>query len=139
MAEIRVIVSWSTSGREITRELVPQDGINQWLTELVIRFERDMGTTSLNAATMRFGVEGSPFTTGPAGILHLIHGTRMTNLLDMELRIQVTAMAQMQACEICGEESPEIPFTDCRYCGVSPSLHHGRCCPMNHRTNRWRQ
>lgn len=125
MAEIRVIVSWCT-GREITRDLVPMQGITQWLIELVSRFERDMGTTQLNAATMRFGVEGSPFTTGPAGIGALIHGTQ-----NMELRILVTAMSQANSCEICGEESSEIPFASCRYCGITNAFHHGRCCHMN--------
>ena len=156
---IRVIVSWSTSGREITRDLVSHSGITQWLTELVLRLqgalhESDFGTPPsvidggvssnlLFAATMRFNVEGSPFSTGPSGITSLIHGTRVisadgTEPPEGELRIQVTALHQLNVCEICGESSPDIPYTECRFCGVQNSYHHARCCMMNaQRITQW--
>ena len=129
MPEIQVIVSWSGSGREITRASVSLDGITQWLIELVIRMQRL--AHSLDAATMRFGVEGSPFSTGPAGISALVHGTKMTNATDMELRISVFMMSRMNVCSVCRQESPEIPFTNCRFCGDTNAFHHGRCCTMN--------
>ena len=31
-------------------------------------------------------------------------------------------------CSICGEFA-RVPFRYCRFCGNSPSWHHGRCCP----------
>ena len=59
MPDIQVIVSWSGSGREITRASVSLDGITQWLIELVIRMQRHAHSlippwTSASPATRRW-------------------------------------------------------------------------------------
>ena len=126
MAQIRITVSGAVTGQEIIRASVPINGITQWLIELASRPDGDIWASIPRYSTLRFGVEGSPFTTSAAGISALIHGTR-----DMELRILVTVMAEMPLCEICGESTPEIPFANCRFCRITNAFHHGRCCRMN--------
>ena len=36
-----------------------------------------------------------------------------------------------RSCEICRQlyDGETLPFEHCRYCGDTPSYHHGRCCP----------
>jgi hypothetical protein len=34
-------------------------------------------------------------------------------------------------CNLCHQRA-RTPFDFCKYCGATPSLHHGKCCPFRY-------
>ena len=45
-------------------------------------------------------------------------------------------LANPRDYRICGQVAPGCPYPSCRFCGDTPSYHHGRCCPARPRRPR---
>jgi len=50
---------------------------------------------------------------------------------------ELVSLIPLRVCEFCGRCYPgeQFPFPQCRFCGDSPSWHHGRCCLERPRGN----
>ena len=87
---------------------------------------------------------GTLLSTARRKLFFLLGQAEVDKVLDMLMGKDVAAENEIEeaktstrqmvdpVCEYCLGIAT-VPFAQCWYCGIKPSYHHGRCCPMKPR------